>query len=181
MFVGIFFAWQEALCFCNCDVKNLFMLDGFSLWAPWWARRKNHRQTWHQTGCQHPHFTAAYKKEENKDMHEQCGFLFLCLVSSQLLTCLWYENISHVHQCFQAPSWDHSNNRFHCIAAGKRLSSFACSRSFLKQNQWPLIDTSAFLSSLHAHPQHTWKMQQDLLTCGYIRESRRCEILFCIY
>lgn len=28
------------------------------------------------------------KKAENKDMHEQYGFLFLCLVSSQLLICL---------------------------------------------------------------------------------------------
>lgn len=180
MFVGIFWARQEALCFSNCDVKNLFMLDGFSLWAPWWARRKNHRKTWHQTGCQqHPDFTAAYKKAENKDMHEQYGFLFLCLVSSQLLICLWYENISHVHQCFQAPSWDHSNNRFHCIATGTFLLCLLQVLSKAKP-----VTTYLYISILiysPCTPQHTWKIQQDLLTCGYIWECRRCKILFCIY
>lgn len=119
MFIGIFCAWQEVVCFWNCDVKNLFMLDGFRLSAPWWALRKNHRKTWHQIGCQHhPHFTTVQKKQENKDMHKQYGFLFLCLVSSKLLICLWYENISHLHQCFQAPNWDHSN-RLHCHSTGK--------------------------------------------------------------
>lgn len=84
-----------------------------------------------------PSLYYSTKKEENKDMHEQYACLFLCLVSSKLLICLWYENISHIHQCFQAPNWDHSNNGLHCITAGKDFP--------------PLLALSPFQSKISDH------------------------------